>query len=168
MAEKKIPYELIEVDLKNKPKNLLELNPYAKVPVLVDGEAVIYESAIINEYLEEKYPDIPLMPNDLAQRARARVWIDFSNSRLQAAAHDVRHGDDPEKARERLKSHLATLDREMADREFITESYSLADITFIPFFTREERYGVSIGPNWPNLKAWKERLLARPAVESTL
>lgn len=136
--------------------------------MLVDGDAVIYESAIINEYLEEKYPEIPLMPNDLAQKARTRVWIDFCNSRLQAAAHDFRHGGDPEKARERLKSHLAILDREMADREFITGSYSLADITFIPFFTREERYGVSIEPNWPNLKTWKERLLARPAVDSTL
>ena len=77
---------MIECDLINKPKELLDLNPYGKVPVLVDGDAVIYESAIINEYLDEKYPDIPLMPADPCQRARIRIWIDYCNTRLQRAA----------------------------------------------------------------------------------
>ncbi len=70
--------------MKNKSKELLERNPYGKVPVLEDGDAVIYESAIIDEYLEEKFPAIPLMPKDPYQRARARIWIDFANTRLQA------------------------------------------------------------------------------------
>ena len=61
---------MINIDLKEKPKVFLELNPYGKVPVLIDGEAVIYESAIINEYLEEKFTQIRLMPTDLTQRAR--------------------------------------------------------------------------------------------------
>src|SRR4029453_6725369 len=82
LAEKKIPYELIEVDLKNKPKDLLELNPYAKVPVLVDGAGVIFESAIINEYLDEKFSEVPLLPRNALQRAKARIWIDFLNSRV--------------------------------------------------------------------------------------
>ena len=54
--KKSIPYETIEVDLKNKPEDLVRQNPYGKVPVLVDGDGVIYESAIINEYLDEKFP----------------------------------------------------------------------------------------------------------------
>jgi glutathione S-transferase len=61
------------VDLKNKPRDLLELNPYAKVPVLLDEDGVVYESAIVNEYLEEKYPAAPLLFRDLQQRAKARV-----------------------------------------------------------------------------------------------
>ena len=61
---------MIECDLSNKPKDLLELNPYGKVPVLVDGDGVIYESAIINEYLEETYPGVPLLPKNPLQRAR--------------------------------------------------------------------------------------------------
>lgn len=159
---------MIEVDLKNKPKELFELNPYAKVPVLVDGDAVIYESAIINEYLEEKYPEISLMPSETAQRARARIWIDFCNSRVHGATHEVVHGSEPEKAKERLRAQLLTLDREMANRDYITESYSLADITFIPVFARQQRYGFSVDDSLPHLKRWMERLLARPAVRSTL
>ena len=146
----------------------MELNPYAKVPVLVDGDAVIYESAIIDEYLEEKFPQTPLMPKELVQRARARIWIDFCNTRLQAAGSKVAHGEDPEMAREQLRKHLKTLDKEMTGRDYIAGDYSLADITFIPFFTRQQRYGVAIDDTMPHLKSWMERLLARPAVRSTL
>ncbi len=137
------------------------------MPVLVDGDAVVYESAIINEYLEEKFPQVPLMPKDLAQKARVRIWIDFCNTRLQQAASDLRHGTEPEKAKEQLKNHLLTLDREMADRDYIVGNYSLGDLTFIPFFLRQQRYGTSIGTDTPHLKAWMDRLLARPAVRST-
>jgi len=146
----------------------LELNPYAKVPVLIDGDAIIYESAIINEYLDEKYSAVPLMPKDLLQRAQARIWIDFCNTRLHGTAHDVLHGSEPEKAREKLRGHLKTLDREMAGRQYIAGDYSLADITFIPFLARRQRYGVAIDDGLPHLKGWMERLLARPAVSSTL
>ena len=156
------------MDLKNKPKELWDRNPYGKVPVIVDGNVVVYESAIINEYLDEKYPQIPLMPKDLGLRSRARIWIDFCNTRLQAAGGDVAHGNDPEKAKEKVRQYLAILDREMANREYIAGDYSLADITFIPFFTRQQRYGVSIDDSIPHVKRWMERLLARPTVRATL
>ena len=159
---------MVEVDLKNKPKELLELNPYAKVPVLVDGDAVIYESAIINEYLEEKFPQTPLLPREQAQRAHARIWIDFCNTRVHGAAHEVLHGKEPEKAKEKLREHFHTLDREMAKREYLVGAYSLADITFVPVFTRQQRYGVSVDHSFLHLKKWMDRLLARPAVHSTL
>ncbi len=155
------------MDLKNKPKELLELNPYGKVPVLVDGDAVVYESAIINEYLEEKYPQVPLMPKEPLQRSRIRIWIDFCNTRLQAAGGDIAHGHDVEKAQERLAQHLKTLDREMRDREYIAGDYSLADITFVPFFVRRERYRATIDDKLPNLKSWMDRLLNRPVVRAT-
>jgi glutathione S-transferase len=158
----------VEVDLKNKPKELLELNPYAKVPVLVDDEAVIYESNIINEYLEEKYPDIPLMPQDLQRKARVRIWMDYSNTRLHAAAHEISRGEDPIKAQEKLKDYLTALELEMAGREYVAEEYSLADITLIPFFVRRQRYHFEIDDRLPNLKSWMERVLARPAVQFTL
>ncbi len=159
------------MDLKNKPKELLELNPYGKVPVLVDGDAIIYESNIINEYLEEKYRDVPLMPKGPEQRARVRIWMDYCNSRLHAAAHEVLHGTDPEKtekAKEQLRGLLTSLEPEMAGHEYIAGDYSLADITFIPFFTRQQRYQVAIDERLPHVKRWMERLLARTAVRSTL
>jgi glutathione S-transferase len=156
------------VDLKNKPKDLLELNPYAKVPVLVDGDGVVYESAIVNEYLEEKYPAICLLPTDQLQRAKARIWIDFFNSRIHPAAHDITHDKNPERAKEQMSKHLKTLDQEMAGKRYILDDYSLADVTFIPFYTRRHRYGVTIDDGLPNLKRWGEELIARPAVASTL
>jgi glutathione S-transferase len=156
------------VDLKNKPKDLLELNPYAKVPVLVDGDGVVYESAIVNEYLEEKYPAVRLLPTDHLQRAKVRIWIDFFNSRIHPAAHDITHDKNPERAKEQMAKHLKTLDQEMAGKRYILDEFSLADVTFIPFYTRRQRYGVTIDDNLPNLKRWGEELIARPAVASTL
>jgi glutathione S-transferase len=158
---------LIECDLANKPKDLLELNPYGKVPVLVDGDGVIYESAIINEYLEEKYPQIPLMPKDLLKRARARIWIDYCNTRLQQAAGYIAHNHEVEKSKEKLRGYLGTLNQEMRNKQFLVGEYSLADITYIPFFCRLQRYQTTIGDDLPYLKAWMERLLERPVVKAT-
>jgi glutathione S-transferase len=154
--------------LKNKPKDLLELNPYGKVPVLVDGTGVIYESAIINEYLDEKFSELPLLPKKTLQRAKARIWIDFLNSRVHPAASDITHDRDPDRARQRLQQYLSTLNSEMTGKQFIVGDYSLADVSFIPFYVRRQRYDASIDQNFPNLKRWGEELMARPAVVSTL
>jgi glutathione S-transferase len=135
--------------------------------VLVDGTTVVYESAIINEYLDEKYPDPPLMPKDLAKRARARIWIDYANTRLQRAGGFIAHDYQVEKSKQELKEYLAILDQEMRDREYIVGDYSLADITYIPFFTRLARYQATIDDSVPNVKAWMDRLLARPTVRDT-
>ena len=162
-----LPHELIECDLKNKSRELLELNPYGKVPVLVDGEAVVYESAIINEYLEEKYPAVPLLPKDPFKRSRARIWIDYCNTRLQRAGGNIAHDYQVEKSKEELKQYLETLNREMRERDYIAGDYSLADITYIPFFCRLERYQAQIGNDLPYVRAWMDRLLSRPTVRAT-
>ena len=143
-------------------------NPYGKVPVLVDGDGVIYESAIIDEYLDEKFPQVRLMPSDLLLRAKARIWVDYMSTRLHAAASDITHNREPDKAKERLKKHLETLDKEMAGRKYIVGEYSLADVSYIPFYTRRERYGVVIDNTYPNLNRWGEELIARPQVAKTL
>ena len=135
--------------------------------MLVDGAGVIYESAIINEYLEERYSNTPLLPKDPLLRSRARIWIDYCNTRLQHAAGYIAHNYEVEKSKERLRGYLATLDREMKDREFLAGAYSLADITYIPFFCRLQRYQTEIGDDLPHLKAWMGRLLDRPAARST-
>jgi glutathione S-transferase len=135
--------------------------------VLVDGDAVVYESAIINEYLEEKHPDIALMPKDLLKRARVRIWIDYCNTRLQRAAGFIAHGHQVENSREELMQYLDTLNREMHHRGYIADDYSLADLTYIPFFCRLERYQTTIDDTLPYVNAWMERLLARPVVRAT-
>jgi len=158
---------LIECDLGNKPKDLLELNPYGKVPVLVDGDAVVYESAIIDEFLEEQYPEVPLMPKDPLARARVRIWIDYCNTRVQRAAGYIAHNYKVEESGKELRTYLENLNRQMQGREYIADDYSLADITYIPFFLRRERYQVNIGDDLPHVKAWMKRLLERPAVRAT-
>jgi glutathione S-transferase len=137
------------------------------VPVLVDNEAVVYESAIINEYLEEKYPAVALMPKDPFKKSRARIWIDYCNTRLQRAGGNIAHDYQVEKSKEELKQYLETLNREMGDREYIAGDYSLADITYIPFFCRLDRYQAKIGSDLPHVRAWMDRLLSRPTVRAT-
>ncbi len=134
---------------------------------MVDGDAVVYESAIINEYLEEKFPDVPLLPRDPFGRSRIRIWIDYCNTRLQRAGGNIAHDYEVEKSKEELKQYLATLDREMQGREYLADDYSLGDITYIPFFVRRERYKATIDDRLPHLKQWMERLLARPVVRAT-
>ncbi len=135
--------------------------------MLVDGEAVVYESAIINEYLEEKYPAVPLMPKDPFKKSRARIWIDYCNTRLQRAGGNIAHDYQVEKSKEELKQYLETLNREMGDREYIAGDYSLADITYIPFFCRLDRYQAKIGSDLPHVRVWMDRLLSRPTVRAT-
>ena len=137
------------------------------MPVLLDGEGVIYESAIINEYLDEKYPARPLMPRDPLLRSRARIWIDFANTRLQRAAGYIAHDYQVARSREEVQEFLLVLNTEMRDREYIAGDYSLADITFIPFFCRLERYQTTIGNELPHVQRWMTRLLDRPAVQRT-
>jgi glutathione S-transferase len=135
--------------------------------VLVDGEGVVYESAIINEYLEEKYPQVCLLAKDPLRRSRARIWIDYCNTRVQQAAGYIAHDYEVEKSKEKLRGYLETLNHEMRGRQYLVGEYSLADITYIPFFCRLQRYQTTIGSDLPHLQAWMERLLERPIVRAT-
>ena len=93
LEEKKLPYETIPVDLRKgeqKKSDFLKLNPYGKVPVIIDGHTVLYESCIINEYLEEKYPDPSLTPKDPAKRAKIRILIDYGLNHLESPYQKIR------------------------------------------------------------------------------
>jgi len=135
--------------------------------VLVDGDAVVYESAIINEYLEEKYPEVPLLPKDPLARSRVRIWIDYCNTRLQRAAGNIAHDYQVEQSSQELRQYLETLNTRMQGRDYLVDQYSLADVTYIPFFVRRARYKAAIDDRLPHVKAWMDRLLDRPAVRAT-
>ena len=138
------------------------------MPVLVDGDGVIYESAVINEYLDEKFADAPLMPRSQLDRAKVRIWVDFFNTRVHPTGSDLQKKRDPEKAQARMDQHLRTLDDALAGKDYLVgNQFSLADVTFIPFYTRRERYTVEFD-NYPNIKRWAEKLIARPQVAPTL
>ncbi|MGN6720389.1 MAG: glutathione S-transferase family protein [Candidatus Binatia bacterium] len=93
LAEKNLPYDIAPIDLRaheQKTPEYLKLNPYGKVPVLTDDATVLYESLIINEYLDEKYPNPPLMPKDPAKRAKARILIDYGMGHFDAPYQRLR------------------------------------------------------------------------------
>jgi glutathione S-transferase len=163
LAEKRIPYETFAIDLADKPALLYEKNPAGKVPVLEeDGGLVLPESAVIMEYLEERYPEPALLPPDPAERALARLRIerhdDFSDP-----YYAVRRGDDG--ARGDLDAALWGLDTVLEAQPFLTgREFGLADIAYVPWIFRgQAAFGLDVEP-FPALAEWLERLLERPAV----
>src|SRR5882724_9525265 len=105
LAEKRLAAELIEIDLKNKPASFSKISPYGKVPLLQHGDVKIWESTIINEYLDEVFSDPPLMPSSPSDRALAHIWIKFTDERLYAATHSLIFTRDDE-ARRKLVAQM--------------------------------------------------------------
>jgi glutathione S-transferase len=170
LQEKKLAYEHVEIDLKNKPADFLRISPYGKVPMLLDGDARIYESAVINEYLDEKYPSPPLMPKCPEARARVRIWVDFANTRLFPAGYKARLGPPEQRGagQAELLGHLATLQTELGDKSFIAgDAFSLADIASAPVFARLAKEPDFDWSSFARLEAWWKRIAARPAYVAT-
>ena len=180
LREKGLDYEHTEVDLKNKPAWFEEVSPYSKVPVLKSGDQVVYESTIINEFLEDSFPEPALMPSDPFQRAQARVWIDYSNTRFIDAIYDLLGAKDAAGQAEQaakltgcmeyMEDHgLAALG---SDPFWLGTEVSLVDIAYWPFFERlpavTHYRGVGIPERCTRLKAWAEAMEARDSVQSTM
>ena len=180
LREKGLDYEHTEVDLKNKPAWFEEVSPYSKVPVLKCGDQVLYESVIINEFLDETFPEPALMPSDPFLRAQARVWIDYSNTRFIDAIYDLLGAKDAEAQAEQAAKLTACMeymeDRGLkalgSDPFWLGSEVSLVDIAYWPFFERlpavTHYRGVGIPERCTRLKAWAEAMEARDSVQSTM
>ena len=181
LEEKKLPFEIVPIDLRKgeqKTPEFLKLNPYGKVPVLTDGDTVLYESCIINEYLEEKYPDPPLMPADLGKRAKARILIDYGLAHLdgpyqklrQELMKEPKEQSEPviEAAKNDLRKLLQRFENEIGDQPYLLGEFSLADADLITRFTRLEGFGVLPDPSLPRLSKYLERMKERPSVKAIL
>lgn len=164
LAEKGVGYETVTVDLDERPAWIYEKNPLGKVPVLEDGEFVLPESVVINEYLEERYPDPALWPPDAAERAEGRLLVERFDS-LSRPYYALRRGE--EDARERLEEQLSALDRLLAGRAFLTgRDFGLADAAYLPWILRaESNFGVDLDAH-PALADWVERCGERPSVSA--
>jgi stringent starvation protein A len=162
LAEKQVPYDTVVVDLDDRPAWIYEKNPLGRVPVLEEDEFVLPESAVINEYLEERYPEPPLLPADPADRAAARLLV-FRFDRIGDAYYALRRGQ--EDARPRFYRRLGELDSRLAFRPYLTGAeYGLTDIAYVPWILcAQARMGVDLD-RLPHLREWVERLLSRPAV----
>ena len=162
LAEKVIGYEVVEVDLGDRPDWLFEKNPAGRVPVLEEDDRPLPESAVIMEFLEERYPQPPLLPADPADRAAVRVRI-FRADELTTPYYALRRGE--EGARERVDAALGRLDAALAGQPWLGGAeYGLADIAYVPWLLRaRDNLGVPLDP-FPALSDWLARLEERPAV----
>ena len=181
LAEKNLPYDIAPIDLRaheQKTPAYLKLNPYGKVPVLTDDATVLYESLIINEYLDEKYPNPPLMPKDPAKRAKARILVDYGMAHFDAPYQRLRMElmkDAQEQnqqviatAKAELKKLLQRLEDEIGEQQYLLGDFSLVDADLLPRFTRLEGFGVLPDPSLPRLGKYLERVKTRPSVRAVL
>ena len=181
LAEKDLPYDIAPIDLRaqeQKTPDYLKLNPYGKVPVLTDDATVLYESLIINEYLEEKYPNPPLLPKDPAKKAKARILIDYGMAHFDSPYQKLRMElmKEPKEqnpqviagAKSELKKLLQRFEDEIGDQQYLVGDFSLVDADLLPRFTRLEGFGVLPDPSLPRLGKYLERMKARPSVKAIL
>jgi len=162
LAEKGVEHEVVEVDLTDRPAWIYEKNDTGRVPVLEEDAWLLPESSVILEYLEERYPEPPLLPADPGERALARVLI-FRHDDFTRPYYALRRGEDG--AAERFDEQLATLDATLAAHAWLTgREYGLADIAYVPWVLRaRDVLGVSLD-RFPALRSWLDRLEERPAV----
>ena len=166
LAEKGIEHETVVVDLDDRPAWIYEKNPLGRVPVIEEDAFVLAESAVINEYLDERYPEPPLLPADPAARALARMQI-FRFDELSRPYYALRRGEDG--ARARLDAQLGKLDALLEAQPFLTGSeFGLADIAYVPWVLRaRDRMDVDVD-FFPALAEWLERLSQRPSIANEI
>src|SRR6476620_8430751 len=174
LTEKGVPYERIDIDLANKPDWFLAISPLGKTPVLQVGDAAIFESAVILEYLEETQPK-PLHSADPLRRAEHRAWIEFASAVLSdiagfyAAPNEAVFKDEASQ----LEQRFARLEaRVVASPWFDGENFSLVDAVFGPVFRYFDvfdeiaDFGVLAGK--PNIARWRNNLAERPSVRNAV
>jgi stringent starvation protein A len=162
LAEKGVPYDTVVVDLDDRPAWIYEKNPLGRVPVLEEADFVLPESAVIMEYLEERYPEPPLWPAAPAERAAGRLLVERFDQ-LSRPYYALRRGD--EDARQRLDAELTGLDSLLDSRSFLTgRDFGLADAAYLPWILRAETMlGVELDAH-PALADWVGCTRDRPSV----
>jgi glutathione S-transferase len=166
LAEKRLEYETVAVDLDDRPAWIYEKNPLGRVPVLEEDTFVLAESAVIDEYLEDRYPEPALWPADPADRALGRMLV-FRFDELSRPYYALRRGQ--EGAGERFDAALAELDGVLESQPFLSgREFGLADAAYVPWILRaRDRMEVELTP-FPALADWVTRLEQRPSIAAEL
>ena len=182
LDEKRLDYECVEVGwslehryLPHHP-DVVALNPKRQVPVLVDGDVVVYDSTLIFEYLEERYPEPPLFPAEIDERVRCRrleasadeilfphIW-DLVEESMYPAPASGRDAERLGRAKAGLAALYAELDKEIAGREYLCGRFSVADIATFVMVSAASTLGAAPTQGQTELQGWLARMLARPAV----
>ena len=175
LHEKGIDFDVHEVDLGNKSEEFLSVSPYGKVPVLAVNGTSLYESNIVNEYLDEVYESPRLMPKSPEGRALARSWMAFADDYFFPSIYGVRTGpqrglseEQIREAKEKLGDALSRLEHQLEGRQYLAGEYTLADIAHAGNFRRLRKLaegGDVPLHKYPNVVAWIERVEVRESYE---
>lgn len=174
LLEKGVDFDISYVDLDNKPDWFLKLSPFGKVPILQIEETVIFESAVINEYLDESHPP-SMHPADLVQKAHNRSWVEVA-SQLNMDLFFWTWESDPEKYDTAIAKMIALLQRvedQLGDGLFFNgDSFALVDAAFAPFFMRLEWIADALGAHFlaslPKCLRWHLAMKVRPSIKESV
>lgn len=166
LFEKGMDFQIIDVDMFNKPEDLAVINPYNKVPVLVERDLVLYEANIINEYIDERFPHPQLMPADPVMRARARLFLHRFENELFCHIDAIEHGQQKvaDKARQAVRDNLTQISVVFIKQKYMLgDEFSMLDVAIAPLLWRLDVYGIQLGKDAAPLMKYAERLFSRPA-----
>ena len=163
LYEKQMDFQVIDVDLFNKPEDIAVINPYNRVPVLVDRDLILYESNIINEYIDERFPHPQLMPPDPQTRARARQLLYTMEqelfSHVEALEKNLKTAD---KSRIHLRDRLAELaPMFLKQKHLLGEDFSMLDVAIAPLLWRLDYYGIELPKTAAPIMKYAERIFSR-------
>ena len=163
LFEKGMDFQVIDVDLYNKPEDIAVINPYNRVPVLVDRDLVLYESNIINEYIDERFPHPQLMPPDPILRARARQLLHtFENEIFGSVVELEEGGKSLDKAKQNVREQLTQLAPIFTKQKYMLgDDFSMLDVAIAPLLWRLEHYGIELGKAAAPLMKYAERIFSR-------
>jgi glutathione S-transferase len=179
LLEKNIEAEQVLVDLpgrEHKREPYLSLNPYARVPTLVDDDFVLYESTAILEYLEARHPQPALLPADIKGRALVAMHMKLCDLQMTRPAGLIVFSkrfvpeaawrrEEMAKAKKDVEKHFSILDRQLEHKQYLVgERYTLGDLCYVPHLHYLPL--IEVEPP-PNVRAWAQRLLARPSSVAT-
>jgi RNA polymerase-associated protein len=172
LAEKSIHVEVIDVERDKLPEDLMDLNPYHSVPTLVDRDLVLYDSRVIIEYLDERFPHPPLMPVDPVTRAQFRVALYRIEKDWYTLAEQIMDDSNPkgaQRARKILReSILASAEVFKAKPYFLSDEFSLVDASIAPILWRLTHWQIDLPAPAQAISKYADRLFSRPAFRRSL
>ncbi len=171
LAEKNIGADVIDVDVNNPPEDLIDLNTYESLPSLVDRDLVLYNSQIIMEYLDERFPHPPLMPVDPVSRARTRMMLHRIDEDWYRILDDMTGADKERAAQARKAIHegLILMAPILAKKPFfMSEDFALVECSLAPILWRLPHYGIELPPQAKAVKGYAKRLFEREAFQASL
>ena len=172
LAEKGISYDIQVVDLDNKPEDLIDLNPYGTVPTLVDRELSLFNSRIIMEYLDERFPHPPLMPVEPVARARTRLMmhrIDHDWYSLLEVMVKTKDKKELDKARKELRDSLTSVSQIFEQKPFfMSDEFTLVDCCLAPLLWRLPYFKVELPASAKPIQKYADSIFARKSFRASL